>query len=285
MDHGRSPRASYTRDVQTIERDDLIGGRYLVQEFLGMGIVSLAYLAIDLERAETVAVKVLRSRFLEMPSLSSPAEMYPMDSLLRREIQMHRDLRHPHLVGFRDSGMWDDRLYVVLEYVPDPSLEDLFPDPVEVPLAVSITRQILDVVGYLHEQGVVHRDLKPEHVHYGPERGVTLLDLGLAMHIDAVDIPTIVSIMGSKRYGAPEQYASHDRAVLMTPRSDIYSTAATMERLLYGPTMRLGESPEADDRLPTGLVALLQQAMSPDPENRPPTAEEFDRRLQALTAG
>ena len=72
--------------MRAVEQGELIADRYLVQGFLGMGIVSVVYLAIDINEARPVAVKMLRSRFLEMPGLSAPGSMYPMASLLPEPI-------------------------------------------------------------------------------------------------------------------------------------------------------------------------------------------------------
>lgn len=58
--------------VRAVEQGELIADRYLVQGFLGMGIVSVVYLAVDILEPRTVALKMLRSRFLEMPGLAAP---------------------------------------------------------------------------------------------------------------------------------------------------------------------------------------------------------------------
>ena len=271
--------------MQVVEQGELIDGRYLVQEFLGMGIVSVVYLAIDITQARPVAIKLLRSRFLEMPGLAAIGSSYPIANLLRREIQMHRNVHHPRFVEFIDSGTWDGRPYAVLEYVVDPSVESQFPDPLPPMDAVRILRQILEGLSYLHQSGVIHRDLKPEHVHYGAENGVKMLDLGLAMHLDETDATTVVSIMGSKRYGAPEQHRLQGRPVHPTTRSDVFSAAATLERLLYGSQVRRGEDAERDAQIPSDLADLLDSSMSADPMERPADAGEFDRRLDEIVLG
>jgi serine/threonine protein kinase len=271
--------------VRSIEQGELIDGRYLVQGFLGLGIVSLVYLAIDIQQTRPVAVKVLRSRFLEMPGLAAPNSSYPMSGLLRREIQIHRDVHHPRIVELFDDGTWDDRLFAALEYVADPSVEEQFPDPLETREAVAIVRQVLEGLAYLHDSGIIHRDLKPEHIHFGGEHGVKLLDLGLAMHVDEPDATSIVSIMGSQRYGAPEQHRLQGRHVPTTTRSDVFSAAATLERLLYGNRARRGEDPARDAVLPTALSELLDSAMSSDPLERPRDARELDAQLAALDLG
>ena len=267
--------------MRAVEQGELIADRYLVQGFLGMGIVSVVYLAVDINEARPVAVKMLRSRFLEMPGLSAPGSMYPMASLLRREIQVHAGLKHPHIVELLDHGTWEDTPYAVLEYVEDPSIESKFEHPVSPIEAIEITTQVLDALAYLHEQGVIHRDLKPDHIHFSAERGVKLLDLGLAMDIDDTDSTSIVSIMGSKRYGAPEQHRVQGRHVNSTVRSDVFSAAAVLERLLLGTEQRLGDSSPEASAVPAPLAELIERAMSEDPSKRPADAREFASLLQA----
>ena len=268
--------------MRAIEQGELIADRYLVQGFLGHGIVSIVYLAIDIVEPRTVALKFLRSRFLEMPGLSAPGSSYPMASLLGREIQVHKDLSHPRIVQFLDQGQRDGAPFAVLEYIDCPSLETAFTSPVPPVEAVEIMQQVLDALAYLHDQGVIHRDLKPEHVHYSPESGVKLLDLGLAMRRDDVESTSIVSIMGSKRYGAPEQHRTQGRQSQATERSDVFSAAATFERLLYGPNARMGTGHPLDDELPANLLAILARAMSADPSDRPADARAFRSELMML---
>ena len=273
---------SYTPEVRNVEQGELIDGRYLVQAFLGMGIVSVVYLTIDIEQARPVAIKLLRSRFLEMPGLAAPGASYPMAGLLQREIHVHSDIHHPNIVELLGYGTWEDRPYAVLEYVEDPSIESQFTDPLDPAQALPIFHQVLDALAYLHDSGILHRDLKPEHIHHGPERGVKLLDLGLAMRLDDVDSTSIVSIMGSQRYGAPEQHRLQGREVHATTRSDVFSAAASLERVLYGEDARMGDGSAVDAQLPPALITLLRRAMSVDPDDRPADAREFDGQLAAL---
>jgi len=273
---------SYTPEVRNVEQGELIDGRYLVQAFLGMGIVSVVYLAIDIEQARPVAIKLLRSRFLEMPGLAAPGASYPMAGLLQHEIHVHSDIHHPNIVELLGYGTWEDRPYAVLEYVEDPSIESQFTDPLDPAQALPIFHQVLDALAYLHDSGILHRDLKPEHIHHGPERGVKLLDLGLAMRLDDVDSTSIVSIMGSQRYGAPEQHRLQGREVHATTRSDVFSAAASLERVLYGKDARMGDGSAVDAQLPPALITLLRRAMSVDPDDRPADAREFDGQLAAL---
>lgn len=268
--------------MRAIERGELIGGRYLVQGFLGSGIVSVVYLAIDIDGARPVAVKLQRSRFLEMPGLSAPGGSYPIAGLLRREIRLHSGIHHPRIVELLDHGTWEDRPFAVLEYVADPSVESQFPDPLPPAEAVMIMGEVLDALAYLHDSGLIHRDLKPEHIHFGRGSGVKLLDLGLAMHLDEVESTSIVSIMGSRRYGAPEQHRLQGRQVSTTPRSDVFSAAATLERLLYGASARRGEDSGLDAAIPRPLAELLDRALSEDPMARPADARELDALLAAL---
>lgn len=262
----------------------MIAGRYLIRGFLGMGIVSVVYLAIDIADARPVALKLLRSRFLEMPGLAAPGASYPMAELLRREIHLHRGVHHPRIVELLDDGTWEDRPFAVLEYVSDPSLQGQFTEGLAPGEALAIMTEVLDALTYLHDSGIIHRDLKPENIHYGPENGVKLLDLGLAMRLDEIDAASIVSIMGSRRYGAPEQHRLQGRTVHATTRSDVYAAAATLERLLYGSVARRGDDEAVDAAIPGLLAELLDRALSEDPVARPADAREFNTLLSGLPA-
>lgn len=157
---------------------ELIAGRCLVQGFLGMGIVSVVYSTVDNVGVRPVAVKLLRSRFLEMRGLAAPGGAYPMAELLRREIHLHSGVHHPRIVEMLDHGTWEDRPFAALEYVPDPSVERQFGDGLAPAEAISIMSEVLDALTYLHDSGTIDRELKPENIHYGPENGVILLDCG-----------------------------------------------------------------------------------------------------------
>ena len=268
--------------MRVIEKGEILADRYLIQGFLGIGIVSVVYLAVDILQPRAVAVKALRSRFLEMPGLAAPSSSYPMASLLRREIQVHSGLRHPRIVELLDHGQRDDAPFAVLEFVESPSLEQGFTLPASPAVAVEIMQQILDALAYLHDQGLIHRDLKPGNIHYDSESGVKLLDLGIAMRADEVDSTSIVSIMGSQRYGAPEQHRLQGRKAQASIRSDIYSAAATLERLLYGVDATMGSGSPLDNELPAPLLQTLSAAMSPDPAARPTDARAFSAQLTAL---
>ena len=128
--------------------------RYQVGREIGRGATAVVYLARDVRHGRDVAVKVLR------PEAASALSMERFE----REIRMVAQLQHPNILPLHDSGATSAGLqYYVMPYVEGRSLRDLLQDggPLPVERAVAIARDVADALGYAHERGLVHRDIKP----------------------------------------------------------------------------------------------------------------------------
>ncbi len=133
-----------------------LGDKYAFERELGAGGMATVYLARDLKHDREVAVKVL------LPELSASIG----GERFEREIRVAGRLQHPHILGMFDSGVADGLLYYVMPFVKGQSLRDRIDNEGQLPIddALHIILEVLDAIGYAHEQQIIHRDLKPENI-------------------------------------------------------------------------------------------------------------------------
>ncbi len=242
------------------------------------------YLAEDPTLHRTVALKVLVKTDNTPPNL------------IRRfhaEAKTAAMLRHPNIVTVFDSGDADGHLFLALEYIDGPDLEKVIRKNGRVPVerSVEVIRQIARALDHAHALGIVHRDIKPSNILLRRDGTATLTDLGLARAIDesaASGITRAGFTVGTVDYMAPEQARSSKSADV---RSDIYSLGCTWFHMLAGRvpfnegdlTNKLrahAQSPppdprEADQRIPSGVVAVVQRMMAKKPDDRYQTPAEL----------
>jgi len=279
-----------TGDLRT-QLEQVLGPGYRVERELGGGGMSRVFVAEDLSLGRQVVIKVLA------PELSSElsAERF------RREIQLAARLQHPHIVPLFSAGHSGDLLYFTMPYVEGQSLRSKLVSGGELPVAdaVRILRDVASALSYAHQHGVVHRDIKPENVLVSGVHAV-VTDFGVAKALsDAAKGSTLTSAglaLGTPAYMAPEQAAA-DPAT--DHRADLYALGVLGYELLTGappfqgrgPAQLLAahatESPEDISRrratIPPPLASLLMRLLEKRPADRPQSAEDVLRELEAAT--
>jgi serine/threonine protein kinase/Tol biopolymer transport system component len=275
---------------EVVDVPELLAERYRITRELGRGGMAVVYLARDLKHGRDVAVKVLRPRL----AARLGRERY------LREIEIAAQLHHPHIVPLYDSGEADDLLYYVMPYEPGASLRERLAreGPLPVDEVVVILRDICDALGYAHQQGIVHRDIKPDNVLLSG-RHAMVTDFGVARAVteatgDAA-ITTAGIALGTPAYMAPEQIAADPR---IDQRADIYALGVLAYELLAGKppfaddapqdvlTAHLAQAP-ADltshrPDAPKALVDLVMKCLEKRPAERWQDAEELRTRLDGL---
>jgi serine/threonine-protein kinase len=252
--------------------------------------MATVFLAQDLRHDRRVAVKVLH------PEL---AATLGADRFLR-EIQIAARLEHPHVLTLIDSGEAEGLPYFVMPFVDGESLGQRLEREGQLPLdeALRIAREVADGLDYAHEQGVVHRDIKPGNILLS--RGHALIaDFGIAKAVDAASggdaTATATGLtVGTPRYMSPEQAAG---AVEVDGRSDVYALGCVLWEMLAGeppfdgPTPHVilarkatEEPPEVRiirKTVPPAVGNVLAKAMATSPADRFPTAGDLARALEA----
>jgi len=211
-----------------------LAGRYAIEREIGRGGMATVYLAEDVKHSRKVAIKVLR------PELT---ESVGADRFLQ-EIRTTANLRHPHIVPLYDSGEAAGSLFYVMPYVMGESLEQRLERErqLSVDEAVRISSQVADALGYAHEQGLLHRDVKPGNIML--ERGhAVVTDFGIARAVSAAggDRLTRAGLaVGTPAYMSAEQASGDDR---LDWRSDMYSLACVTYEMLAGQPPFSGPTP------------------------------------------
>ena len=200
-------------------------GAYKIEREVGHGGMATVYLARDLKHDRLVALKVLR------PELAAAlgGDRFP------REIAIIAQLSHPHILPLHDSGQQGGYLYYVMPYVEGGSLRDRLKRDGTLPVreAVRILREVADALAYAHEQGIVHRDIKPDNVMLSG-RHALVADFGVAKAVSAASgekLTTMGLALGTPAYMSPEQ-ATGEADV--DHRSDIYALGAMGYEMLTG---------------------------------------------------
>jgi hypothetical protein len=207
--------------------------RWVVVERLGAGGMGTVYRVTPADEhvgESFSALKVLS------PEVSQNADLARR---FRREIELSRALHHRNIVHVEDFGEHDGQLYLVLEYVDGPSLRALLeagPPPLE--QALDIVDDVLEALCYLHERGMLHRDVKPSNILLTSGGLARLSDFGLAITL-ARDVTTEAQV-GTLRYMAPELIASSS----VTPAVDQYALGIVATEVLAGRHAACGEVAE-----------------------------------------
>ena len=285
---------------QDIERlQAAIAGRYTLEGEAGRGGMAVVYRARDLRHSRAVAFKALKPHF----SVNGPIRF-------RREIALAANLQHPHIVPVFDSGESDGWLWYTMPFIDGESLRQRLRRESRVGVAetVRLLREITDALAYAHDQGVVHRDLKPDNVLLS--RGHAMVtDFGVAKALAAAtagdasadamsESRTAVGVtVGTPAYMAPEQAAA-DPAV--DHRADLYALGVIAYELLAGEPPFANRGPSAllvahaaevpaplDTRrqdLPAALSAVVMRLLAKHPKDRPASAQNVIVVLDSISS-
>jgi eukaryotic-like serine/threonine-protein kinase len=214
---------------------------------------------------------VYRARHLESGSEVALKRLLKQAGTRRFEIEARllATLDHPRVVRVLDHFDLDGDHFLVMELVDGPSLAQLLAErgapglPVEE--AVGYARQACEALAYVHEQHVIHRDVKPENLILGSD-GVVLVDFGIAREHRASGEGT--AAIGTPGFMAPEVVGGS-----VSPRSDVFGVAATLWTLIAGEPPRYGDSVALNIEAP--LYAALRVGLELDPNRRIASAEAF----------
>jgi serine/threonine protein kinase len=270
---------------------ELIAERYELEELVGSGGMSSVYRAHDRLLERHVAIKVLHEQFTVDGDY---VERF------RREARAVAQLSHPNIVTVIDRGEQDGRQFIVFEYVDGENLKALLQreGPLPEREAIELSLQIARALGFAHEQGLVHRDVKPQNVllHDGAEAKVT--DFGIARSLDVKGggLTQTGTVMGTSDYIAPEQA----RGSRVDAQSDVYSLGAVLYELLTGEVPFAGDNfvavamqhinqppPSVRERRPElspCVDAVVRRAMAKEPRDRFGSMDELCTELSACLA-
>jgi Protein kinase domain/GAF domain len=237
-----------------------VGERYEVVVPISSGAMGAVYRAVDREARAAVALKRLLDR--------RHAARFEIEARLLSH------LRHPRVVQVLDYFQDDSGQYLVMELVEGKDLGRVLMELGKpgLPLddAVEYVRQACEALGYVHEQQIVHRDIKPQNLILGGE-GIVLVDFGIARELEDGEEGTVG--VGTPRFMAPEVFAGGT----VSPRSDVFGLAATLWSLLAGKPPVYAD-PVRLSKLVPGVTSELERAIYAGLEMIP------DRRVASVAA-
>ena len=283
-------RKPVARNADVLHPGETLDDRFLILETVSRSGMATIYKATDLTNNQTVAIKVPFLQFESDPGFFARFE---------REEVIGLKLNHPYILKFIPVEN-KSRPYIATEYLRGYTLAHLLHNvsPVPVRDALQMASRICDALQHLHENGVTHRDLKPQNIMICYDGTIRLMDFGIASSVDSrrVTFAGFTPAMGTPHYMAPEQV----KGKRGEPRTDIYSLGAILYEMLTGRApfdgdnplvvmnARLSGDPVAPRKVNAALSPQVEEivlhAMERDPANRYPTARAMKAELDAPTS-
>ncbi len=287
---------AFLKPEKLFKEGELVGGRFSILRFLGSGGMGEVYAALDQERKEEVALKIIR-RDAELSAES--------DSRFLREWRIASGVSHPNickLFGLHTHQFAERQAsFFSMELVKGKTLRELLMEKgrLSIDCATAVAKQILAGLHAVHSSGVVHRDLKPSNIMLADEPSsgesssrVILMDFGLARHNNSHPSEELTAsgiILGTLNYLSPEQLQGKPA----TLKSDLYAFGLIAFEMLTAGWPFAGDGPEAvllrlrkrapslsRRDLPKEWVRVVEACLQKNPEHRPKSAEQV---LNVLT--
>ena len=270
--------------------EKILAGRYVLVEQIGIGGMAIVYRAIDRNTGHSVAVKVLK------PEFNRDAEFV---SRFQREAEAASKMTHHNIVNLLDVGMDGENRYLIMEYVKGQTLKEVIQEKgrLSAPVAVQITIRILSALQHAHQNGIIHRDIKPQNILVHADGHIKVADFGIARMANSSTLTRGDSVMGSVHYFSPEQAQGKGTDVT----SDLYSVAVTLYEMLTGRVPFDGDSPVAiamqhlhaapepirryAPEVPEAICHVCMKAMEKDPQYRYRSAREMASELRMALEG
>ena len=265
----------------------VFGERYRLVDFIGQGGMSMVYRAVDVRTGHSVAIKILKSEYNEDKEFLER---------FQREAQAASLMSHHNIVNLLDVGVEGECRYLVLEYVSGSTLKEIIQKKgkLHTNTAVQITIRILSALQHAHDNGIIHRDIKPQNVLVNADGHVKVADFGIARMTNAFTISKGDTVVGSVHYSSPEQASGN----VVEATSDLYSTGVVLYEMLTGRVPFEGDTPvsvamqhinaapppiaELNPDVPAPVIAVVMKALEKSPKKRYQSAREMaDALLRA----
>ncbi|HET7025647.1 MAG TPA: serine/threonine-protein kinase [Gemmatimonadales bacterium] len=266
-----------------------LGDDYELLSLLGAGGFGRVYRVRDLHLEREVALKVMHPHLTADPAV---VERF------RREAQLAARLNHPNIVDIYDIAGRSGLLWYTMELVDGPNVAQKVArdGPLSVDELLRLLREALSALGQAHQQGLVHRDVKPENLLLERDGRLRITDFGLALALRGQGkFGGATSQSGTPQFASPEQLLGER----VDQRTDLYSLAAVAYFALLGESPFPGSSPEeilarqTTNRFPdlqrrrpdvrAQLIEVLERALQSEVELRYPSAAEFHQALNRVT--
>jgi serine/threonine protein kinase len=263
-------------------------GRFKINGKLGKGGQGIVYLATDPTLQRQVAIKALHVE---------SANKKKLQKNLLQEARNVSKLIHPNIIPIFEAGEQAGTPYMVFEYVDGVSLKDLIrnKDPLPVTRAVTLMHQILEGVGYAHQKGIIHLDLKPGNILLTKNGAPRVMDFGISEMMGS-DSGTGQNLRGTRRYMTPEHFSK----VPIGPASDVFALGLiffemltrtpaitgknqfnTIYKIIHEPTVAPSLlNPDVD----AGLDSIVLRAVQKRPDARFPDANSMKEALDKYIA-
>ena len=262
-------------------------GKYEIEEELGRGSMGVVYRARDPLLDRYVALKLISTEALDDMSRQ----------LFEREAKAVARMSHPNIVVVYEFDYFEKQPYIAMELLKGSSLEDtVLENPLKLSLSLSVVHQVLSGLQHAHEQGVVHRDIKPTNILLTESNLVKIMDFGIARLAASASTATEGFVLGTPEFMSPEQV----KAETLDGRTDIFSVGSLLYWLFTNHTpfdadtaeqvmvKIVNDEPEqlqvkgVSIRLQKALQLILNRALAKDPMERYSTAGAMADEIKAL---
>ena len=275
--------------MTTLDPEQFIGrkvGPYILERLIGQGGFAWVFGARR-EDGRLAALKVLRPRY---------AGDRPFESRFRNESTVASELQHPHIVHILDVGHADGMTYFAMDLYPDSLASRLQRDgPLSEPELIRTAADISDALGFAHERGVIHRDIKVDNILYRADGSAVLADFGIARAVSGYVSATGVNMtIGTPHYLSPEQAQGRP----LDGRSDLYALGVTLYKAATGELpfrstdwfelarMHVEDAPEPPrtrrPELSRRLEKVILKCLAKHPDDRYASANELSQEIREM---
>lgn len=266
----------------------VIGG-YRIDAVIGHGGMGVVYEATQLSLKRTIALKLLAAHLSEDPHFRER---------FRREGELQARLDHPHIVTVHEAGESEYGLFLAMRLVRGPRLKDMILHrELNAERTVRLLAPVADALDAAHEEGLIHRDVKPQNILVGARDHAFLADFGLTKLPGEKSLTNTGQFVGTLDYVAPEQIVGEKASV----RTDVYAFGAVLCECLTGgvPFLReneaavlyahLSDDPprlsERESKLPPAIDDVVARALAKEPADRPASAGQLMDEVEDALGG